>query len=261
MNYEEIVKQFKSKVCEQLRVVEEGENRFRVFTPFIFEDGDHLGIVLKKDRSGSWALSDEGNIYMRLTYDLDEKDLRSGTRQKVISNALSTFSVEDRDGELVAPIKENRYGDALYDFVQASLRIADVTYLNRERVKSTFMEDFRSFLEANINPKRLHFDWSDRQHDPEGLYSVDCKIDTSSEAPFFVYALPSDDKVKDSTIALLQFEKWGIPHRGVGVFESQEDINRKSLARFSDVCDKQFSNLATNKDRLARYLGSESLVQ
>ena len=51
-----IVKDFKSKVCEQLRVVEEGGNRFRVFTPFLFEDGDHLAIVLKRDRD-RWILS------------------------------------------------------------------------------------------------------------------------------------------------------------------------------------------------------------
>jgi len=34
MNLETIVRDFKSKVCEQLRVTQEGENRFRVFTPF-----------------------------------------------------------------------------------------------------------------------------------------------------------------------------------------------------------------------------------
>ena len=41
---------------------------------------------------------------MHLTYDIDEQDLHRGTRQKIISNTLSTFRVDDRDGELVLSV-------------------------------------------------------------------------------------------------------------------------------------------------------------
>ena len=259
MELETVVKDFRSKVCEQLRIAQEGENRFRVFTPFMFEDGDHLAIVLKRERE-NWMLSDEGHTYMHLTYDLDEKDLRTGTRQKIITNALSAFSVTDRSGELMAPIREGQYGDALYSFVQALLKVADVSFLNRERVKSTFLDDFREFIENTVAKDRRDFNWHEPVHDPEGLYSVDCRIEVAKDSPLFIYALQSDDKVKDATIGLHQYERWGIAHRGVGVFENQEDINRKSLARFSDVCDKQFSNLATNKERLTRYLSAGSAL-
>jgi hypothetical protein len=153
MDLDTVVSDFKSKVCEQLRLTQEGENRFRVFTPFMFEDGDHLAIVLKREQ-GYWMLSDEGHTYMHLTYDLDEKDLRTGTRQKIITNALSAFSVTDRAGELLTPIREGHYGDALYSFVQALLRVADVTFLTRERVKSTFLEDFREFIEKTVAKER-----------------------------------------------------------------------------------------------------------
>jgi hypothetical protein len=260
MELETIIRDFKSKVCDQLRLVSEGEDRFRVLTPFLFEDGDHLAIVLKRE-SERWLLSDEGHTYMHLTYDLDEKDISKGTRQKIITNALTAFFVSDRNGELIAPITGDRYGDALYSFVQALLRIADVTYLSRERVRSTFLEDFREFIEKNVPKERRVFDWHDLERDPEGYYQVDCRIQQANGDPLFVYALPSDDKVRDATIGLLQYEKWGVPNRGVGVFENQEDINRKVLARFSDVCDKQFSNLVTNRDRLSRYLGENGAVQ
>jgi len=253
MELEAVVKDFRSKVCEQLRLMQEGENRFRIFTPFMFEDGDHLAIVLKREQE-HWMLSDEGHTYMHLSYDMDEKDLRTGTRQKIITNALSAFSITDRSGELLIPIREGQYGDALYSFVQALLKIADVSFLTRERVKSTFLDDFREFIQEKVAKERRQFDWHHPQHDPEGLYSVDCRIEAIADSPIFIYALQSDDKVKDATIGLHQYERWGVPHRGVGVFENQEEINRKSLARFSDVCEKQFSNLATNKERLTRYL-------
>ena len=212
----------------------------------------HLAIVLRKE-GVRWVLSDEAHTYMHLTYDLDEKDLQRGTRQKIIANALSTFRVEDREGELVLDIPEERYGDALYSFVQALLKITDVTYLSRERVRSTFLEDFRALMNENVSEERRMFDWHDSTHDPLGMYTVDCRINGMPH-PLFVHALPGDDKTRDATIALLQFEKWGIIHRSLAIFEDQESINRKVLARFSDVCEKQFSTLTANRERITRFL-------
>lgn len=255
MAVDTIERDFHDKVCEQVRLRPEGMGRYRVFTPFLFEDGDHLAIVLRREQ-GSWLLSDEAHTYMHLTYDLEERHLQSGTRRKVIANALSTFQVEDRDGELVLRVVDDRYGDALYSFVQALLKITDVSYLSRERVRSTFMEDFHSLISETVPEERYNFDWHDATHDLHANYTVDCRINGMAR-PLFIYALPSDGRTRDATIALLQFEKWGLAFRSLAVFEDQESINRKVLARFSDVCEKQYSSLGA-RDRIQRYL-SESL--
>lgn len=247
-----IEESFRETVCSGIKISGEGVDRYRVFTPFHFDDGDCLSIVLKKDNTG-WVLSDEGHTFLRLSYYLEEKDLARGTRQKVISSALSVFQVADRDGELFLPVRDERYGDALYSFIQAMLKIADVSFLSRETVRSTFLEDFQDLLSNSVPPNRLSFNWNDPEHDPHGMYAVDCRVN-GMPRPVFLFALPTDGRTRDATIALLQYEKWGLSHRSVGIFEDQEEINRKVLARFSDVCEKQYSSLGSNRDRISRYL-------
>jgi hypothetical protein len=246
-----IERDFKRAICESVQLQAEGIDRFRVLTPFLLDDGDHLVIVLKRE-DDRWVLTDEGHTFMHLTYDIDEKDLGRGTRASIITNVLAGFSVHDHDGELRLSVPDQQYGDALYNFSQALLKISDVRFLNRERVRSTFLEDFRELM-ASIAPTRHTFDWRDPKHDPEGKYPVDCRIEASNR-PLFVYALLSDDKVRDTTISLLQFERWKTPYRSVGVFEDQESVNRKVLARFSDACEKQFSSLVGSRDRIETFI-------
>src|SRR5664280_2498815 len=130
---------------------------------------------------------------MHLTYDLDEKDLQKGTRQKIVSGALAAFRVADRDGELIARVEEERFGDALFSFVQALLKVTDVTFLTRERVRSTFLEDFQSLIEETVPDTRRIVNWHDPARDPQASYAVDCRIN-GMRRPLMVFALPNDDR-------------------------------------------------------------------
>lgn len=252
MTIKSIEQDFTKKVSEMVQVIPDGKDRFRVFTPFMFDDGDHISIVLKKEQAG-WVLSDEGHTYMHLTYDISEKKLLSGTRYQIISNALETFNVEDRFGELIFRVQEARFGDALYAFAQALVKMGDVLCLSTEHVQSTFMDDFQLLLKGIIPENRRKFDWYDKNHDPDKKYTVDCRINGLSE-PIFVYALFNNDRIRDATIALQRFNVWNIPHYPLGIFENKEDANRKVKARFDDVCTVQFSNMRVNRNEIIDYI-------
>ncbi len=250
MNIESLEKEFKSKICDEINLIQEGLNRFIVFNPFMFDDGDHL-VVLLKGTEGKWRFSDEGHTFMHVSY--EDIDIDKGTRKKVVDNVLLSYGIKNQEGELISDIQDNQFGDALYSYLQGLIKITDINYLSRERVRSTFMDDFKALIEEKVPSDRRIFNYFDKQHDPDSKYMIDFRINGMTR-PLLVFGIQNDDKCRDVTITCLQFEKYGVPFRSMAIFEDQESIHRKVLARFSDVCDKQFSTLATNKDRISKYL-------
>lgn len=255
MPIKSIEQDFIEKVSEMVKVIPDGKDRLRVFTPFRFDDGDHITIVLKKEQGG-WVLSDEGHTYMHLTYDISEKKLFSGTRERIILNALSTFKVEDRFGELILKVQEDRFGDALYSFAQALVRMGDVLCLSKEQVQSTFMDGFYTILNESVPNARMDINWHDEDHDADKKYTVDCRINGLPE-PIFVYALFNNDTIRDATIALQRFNVWNIPHCPLGIFENKELANRRVKARFDDVCQVQFPNMRVDRNEIIDYISKQ----
>jgi len=125
-------------------------------------------------------------------------------------------------------------------------------YLSQERVRSTFLEDFRRVLGEEFG-LRAHFDYVDPDHDPRALYPVSCLLN-EPQRPIAVFALPSDDALNVATISLQQLRSWGRRFFAAGIHEEQESRNRKAVARFSDVVDKQFSFLHGNEGEIVSYL-------
>ncbi len=87
---------------------------------------------------------------------------------------------------------------------------------------------------------------------------MDCYI--KSDISLFIFGPYNNDKCRDSTITCLTYEKWGIPFTSIAIFENQEDINKRVLARFSDVIEKQYSSLTSAKERLPDYLKKISIL-
>ncbi|MBA4159669.1 MAG: hypothetical protein H0X65_19665 [Gemmatimonadetes bacterium] len=140
--------------------------------------------------------------------------------------------------------------------VQVARRLADsldVERVTREQVRSTFREELRDLLERIIPAELRVSGWHHPNLARGGHYPVDWYVQ-AKDIPLCIFALTTKDKVKDATITLHQFEKWEVPHRTVGIFQDQQDISRKTLARFTDVAEKNFSVLSENADRIHQYI-------
>lgn len=243
MNGETLLSEFRRKVCEEIAIEQEGTNRFIVYTPFMFDDGDHFVVLLRQDDAG-WFVTDEGHTLMHLSY--SGVNVTQGNRGRIVEESLAAHGVQNREGELLIPVPGDRFGDALYSFLQALSRVATVTQMTQERVASTFVEDFSRVVLSIVPEERAQFDWHDPTRDPEAIYSVDCRIN-GMPMPCFVFAVNSDAKCSYATVTCLMFEKWGVPFRSVAIFEDQTKIARKSLAQLTNVVGRQFSSLGVQE--------------
>jgi len=228
-----------------------GAGEFAVVTPFQFGDGDHYVIYLRALDDGRYELSDGGYTFMHISY--QDMDLERATRAQIIENALARSQVVNDEGELRLTVPGDQVGEGLFTFIQTITHLSDVEYLKRERARNTFMEDLRGALEDMLDPSVRTFDWYDEASDPQRMYQVDCRVDGPA-GPLFIFGLLNDDRCRDATITISHFERHNGNFVSMGIFQDQQQINRKVLARFTDVVDRQFSALRGNEERIARYL-------
>lgn len=127
------------------------------------------------------------------------------------------------------PLNQDLALAALDSFVQALLKITDVTHLSLERVRSAFMGDFRALCEDFVPEERRTLDWRHAEYDLKGIYTVDCHL-CGMPRLLFVHVLDNHLRARDATFSLHQFKTSGLSFRSLAIFEVQGWINRKVLA-------------------------------
>ncbi len=125
-----IEKEFRKKVCDEIKIISESKDRFVVSTPFTFEDGDYLNIVLKKNGAG-WYFTDEGHTFMHLSFD---EDFERGKRKEIIDSILKIHFLENDNGELRCPVKDDNFNDTFYTFIQGLIKVTGIDSTKRARM-------------------------------------------------------------------------------------------------------------------------------
>lgn len=237
----------------QVHIIQEGLSRYPILTPFTLPDGDHFNIVLLGTESGStWRLTDEGSTLMHLSYWIPYDALIRGKRKEVIDNVLSRHGVQNDNGTLYLEFAPDELGSALMTYLQALTQVSDIEFLNREQVRETFTEDFKTLMQELVPAERLTLNYNHPIYDPNGIYTVDARINGMPE-PIFVFAIGTNDRCRDVTIFLHTMDKWPIDFQSVAIFREQQSIGRDVLARFSDIAGKQFASLVSSNAAIHNY--------
>ncbi|MCX6676843.1 MAG: DUF1828 domain-containing protein [Methanothrix sp.] len=240
----------RTNICNSISFIYSDTKGTRVIinTPFIFDDGDVIKIVLRRESDG-WYLTDEGHTFMHLSY--DDLDLTKGRRKILLDTILLMHYIENVDGELRSKVDNSTFGDSFFTFIQGLNKISNLSFTRKDHIKSLFMEDFFDFLKSFLSDGAI-FNYADPEKDEKKRYRVDCYI--PARKPVFVFGVNTDDKCRDTTITLLKFENWGVENNSIVVFEDMQALTSKAVAKLSDVSGKVYSDLGSAKERMPKYL-------
>ncbi len=229
-----------------------GEERIMVETPFTFDDGDAYSLFLEPLPSGGVRITDCGHTLMHLSYSLDVDKLRSGTRERLFGKILDDGGVQDQAGELMLDSPLDQLGPNVFRFGQALTRIHDLNFLNRVRVESTFYDDLREAVLGIVPGDKVRQDYVLPNQPGAEDYVIDFHIQGPKE-PIFLFGIPNKDKVMLTTIIIEHWLREKVPFDSLLVFEDQQKMPRKDLARLSNVGGEMVSSLDA-RDDLARKL-------
>ena len=234
-------------------MVQKGLERYEVITPFTFDDGDVLPIILKRKGDG-WEITDEGRTFLYLSY--YDIDMNYETRKNVLSKILSSHFMEGGDdGILKMPrVSGEDLAHAVYTFAQGAIKASDFSMWKKEFTRSLFMEGFREFMEELGRTYPTEFQYHDKQLDPKKIYPIDCSLLLTNSKRVNLFAVSGDSKAKNSVITMMHYERFKAPFTNCVLFENEEVLARKTLIQVADVADKTFSSLEVARDRLRSYL-------
>ena len=235
----ELEKSLKSSICASIRLEQRGVDRFMVHTGYTFGDGDEIHIILKKDGDG-WILTDEGHTVMWLSY---EELKLTDQRMDVLRGVLAYNSAEYRDGRIVVDCHDRLLGGCLQSMIQAVLQVADLLYLKRDIVRSTFSEDVRELIGGTygdcIFDKKLE--------NGNESYVVDAYV--PGTRPILAFAVGSRENCIMAAFAILALSKEkGMAFTSLVIVDKAAKISRGDLDLITNRSDKLFMGVPSPDD-------------
>lgn len=126
--HKQLVENIRRTLGQEIDIEPEGLERFIIYTPFMFADGDHFVVILKRG-GDKWVITDEGHTLMHFSDD---------GLNVLLDDFFRGHAVASVDGVLSIDVVDDEFGDAVSAFL-AGLHL--ITMLHKNHLLVTQLEE------------------------------------------------------------------------------------------------------------------------
>ena len=225
-------------------VYERRPGDYQLIVPIRHEDGDMVDVYLQNSPCGGEyvRICDFGMTLMRLSYSYE---LSTAARQQIFDNILINNGVGNNAGNLYLDAHLASLYESILQFVGCAQKVCNMCYWSREITRAVFYDDLRDYVTSEM----IKFSpVADQFPLPDFPNSVDWSL-THSSRNFYVFGVLGNDKAKNVTISLLEFQKAKLPFISLVVHENMHDLGKRETLLLTRNADTQYPILTDFTER------------
>ncbi len=226
-------------------IYERRSNIYQLVVPIFHEDGDVVDVYLEDSPlgNGDIRICDFGLTLMRLSYTFE---ISTSTRRQILDSILYNNGVQNDNGTFYLDTPINELRENVLRFAGCVQKICNMRYWNRDTIRSTFYEDLKLYITAELEQFFPAPDISPLED--YSVISVDWTL-TIRNRSMYVYGVIGNDKAKNVAISLLEFHKRRLPFISMIVHEDLESLGSKEIVYLTKNADLQYPTLEDFKEK------------
>ena len=218
---------------------------YQIILPILHEDGDMVDIYIQESPKGEGyvRVCDFGMALMRLSYTFE---VSTPTRERILDSILINNRVGLDGSSLYLDAPIGLLYESVLQFAGCVQKVCNMRYWSRETVRSAFYDDLNNYVESKMkqfSPVRDH-----TPLESDGIFSVDWFLKHNNRN-HYVFGVGGDDKAKNVTISLLEFQKAKLPFISLVVHENMEELGKKPSLYLTKNADIQYPDLDNFREK------------
>jgi len=243
----DLANMIRDRIATDIHVEGMGENRLVIYMPFVFDDGDQFSIFATKDSDNRWLLSDEGDVWKRVS-ELGFDPTKESNVER-LGKLAGFYGVTDDDGSLVIRTADESLVRSLFTLTQTCLE-ASWLVKTPKAAKRSEREDFSARLNkiilTAIPDADVEYNWHSPEHDPNGLYAADVRI-PGRDKQLLLFGVPNQPSCMRATISCQHYRLAGLDFDGVAIYDHEEDLPRRYTQQLNEVVDHHFPRIGEHR--------------